>query len=288
MQPGGVSKSEFRVGNRRSWFIRGIRDGFEVVFKPLSFRRKAHRLATAVAFWLVVADAGEPLGKLGSLAVERSENAEGSAAGESPDEVGNLLRFPSGEFTPLDGVFCNLGEIIGFAAILDLDNFTEAVGYGRPLAGEFSCVYPARIHQHVQMKMPATAFICDFDAVEPAAPVAAKFSVAQPREPLFDFVHVAARQRGDVLHGEDNVFRLADFDCPPCNGCGATFGKLWLTFWTVEAVAPVAKDLDFVAVIALSINETGMAIFENFGFFTHPGFAELGRDRDFVGCGCFP
>ena len=86
----------------------------------------------------------------------------------------------------------------------------------------------------------------------------------------------------------DNVLRLADFNRPPGNGCGPAFGELRLTFGAVEAVAPVAKDLDFVAVVALGVNQPAVTVLQNFGLFAHPGFLELRGDREFVSCGGFP
>jgi hypothetical protein len=140
----------------------------------------------------------------------------------------------------------------------------------------------------MQMEMPTTAFICDLDAVEPAAPVAAKFAVTQPCEPFLQLVNVATVHGHYVLNGQHDVFRLADFACPPCYGCGAAFGQFRLTFGTVKAVASVAKDLHGMASAALGVNELLVAIFQYGRFFGHARLPKFGRNGQFVHRSGFP
>src|SRR3954470_3618550 len=98
---------ESRRRNRTcNWVRHKIRQNFfELILKTeAGASARAQRLAVANDF--------EPLSKLRSLAVQFSENAERSHAGERIDERSNLIRPPSCKLYAFHRILCDFGQVV--------------------------------------------------------------------------------------------------------------------------------------------------------------------------------
>src|SRR6266567_408014 len=154
---------------RWQWFH--VRSCHEVHLEPLRLG-KITRMATAArALWFRAANLFPPLCKFCSRTVETTEHSESSDAVERFNERDNFFFFPSCKLHPLYYIFCDFGKVIFAACVPDFDNFAKSIGCFFPCCAESKGVNPLCIDERMQVQVPASAFICYFQAVESTAPI---------------------------------------------------------------------------------------------------------------------
>lgn len=100
---------------------------------------------------------------------------------------------------------------------------------------------PPSIHKAMQVQMPTSSLVRDFDGIKTTTPVFAEDTAPKPGKPIHELVQVPFRKVWHIFDRQNNVLGLADFVAPPLDSFFAVLASSGLTFRAVEKIAPVWK-----------------------------------------------
>jgi len=173
--------------------------------------------------------------------VEGAEYSESLHPAEGIDKFNDLMRAPLTHDAAFDGVFTHLTQVIGVAGVPDADDGIILADELSPFATESWHIHPFHIDEEMEVEVPATGFVCHFQAPTSSPPIFTEFGATEPGESRLDLGYSGSGEEPGVATGEDEVFWLSHHLGPKFNRGSAFVGYFGLAPGAIDQITPVAE-----------------------------------------------